>query len=187
MPIPTTCSRLVGSDGDLVDFIPADTGIARTNTPGVYQDLVTRYEGGSGAAGSGCASLRLRSDGQSPGHDRPPRIHHPLRPQRVGRGLSHDQPAALQFPRGELFRRQSQRRPASIPKTCSRPSIPPIPRAPPTPQFTPSGSGNTAHVPMQPGPGGSVRPGWFTNLYSFDLLDDRSKRTSTPPAPHPPA
>ncbi len=40
-------------------------------------------------------------------------------------------------------------------------------------QFTPSGSGNTAHVPMQPGPGGSVRPGWFTNLYAFNLLDDK--------------
>ncbi len=40
-------------------------------------------------------------------------------------------------------------------------------------QFTPSGSGSTAHVPMQPGPGGSVRPGWFTNLYTFDLLDDK--------------
>ena len=40
-------------------------------------------------------------------------------------------------------------------------------------QFTPSGSGYTAHVPMQPGPGGSVRPGWFTNLYTFDLLDNK--------------
>ncbi len=36
-----------------------------------------------------------------------------------------------------------------------------------------SGSGAVAHVPMQPGPGGAVRPGWFTNLYSFDLLDDK--------------
>ena len=40
-------------------------------------------------------------------------------------------------------------------------------------QFTPSGSGSTAHVRMQPGPGGSVRPGWFTNLYTFDLLDNK--------------
>ena len=40
-------------------------------------------------------------------------------------------------------------------------------------QFTPSGSGYTAHVPMLPGPGGSVRPGWFTNLYTFNLLDNK--------------
>ena len=25
---------------------------------------------------------------------------------------------------------------------------------------------------IRPGPGGSVRPGWFTNLFTFDLLDD---------------
>ena len=42
-------------------------------------------------------------------------------------------------------------------------------------QFTPSGSGSTAHVAMQPGPGGSVRPGWFTDLYTFDLLDDKTQ------------
>ncbi len=42
-------------------------------------------------------------------------------------------------------------------------------------QFTPSGSGNTAHVAMQPGPGGSVRPGWFTNLYTFDILDKKTQ------------
>jgi YD repeat-containing protein len=40
-------------------------------------------------------------------------------------------------------------------------------------QFTPSGSGNTAHVAMRPGPGGSVRPGWFTNLYTFDIMDNK--------------
>ena len=39
-------------------------------------------------------------------------------------------------------------------------------------QFTPSGSGSTAHVAMQPGSGGSIRPGWFTDLYTFGLLDD---------------
>jgi YD repeat-containing protein len=36
---------LVGSDGDLLDFVPGI--IARTNTPGNYQDLVTRNGGGS--------------------------------------------------------------------------------------------------------------------------------------------
>ena len=52
---PDDVLSLVGGDGDLVDFFPGHTGIMRYNAPGVYQDLVTRYEGGSGAAGSGCA------------------------------------------------------------------------------------------------------------------------------------
>ena len=59
-------------------------------------------------------------------------------------------------------------------KTCSRPLTAAIRRAPPTPVL-PSGSGNTAHVPVQAGPGGSVRPGWFTNLFSFDLLDNKTQ------------
>ena len=32
-------------------------------------------------------------------------------------------------------------------------------------QFTLSGNGSTtANLPMQPGPGGALRPGWFTNF-----------------------
>ena len=42
---PNMVMSLVGSDGDLLDFIPGI--ITRTNTPGVYQDLVTRNGGGS--------------------------------------------------------------------------------------------------------------------------------------------
>ena len=34
-------------------------------------------------------------------------------------------------------------------------------------------SGITAHAPMSAGPGGTIRPGWFTNLYTFDMLDNR--------------
>jgi RHS repeat-associated protein len=49
---------LVGSDGDLLDFIPGI--INRTNTPGVYQDLVTRNGGGS----HGCPVwVNRKSDG----------------------------------------------------------------------------------------------------------------------------
>ena len=42
-------------------------------------------------------------------------------------------------------------------------------------QIVPTGSGSTAEVPMQAGPGGTVRSGWFTNLYSFDLLDNKTQ------------
>ena len=40
-------------------------------------------------------------------------------------------------------------------------------------KYTPTGSGYTAHVPTRAGPGGTIRPGWFTNLYEYDLLDNR--------------
>ena len=55
---PDDVLSLVGSDGDLVDFVPAQSGdhSAAGHRTGVYLDLVTRYEGGSGAGGSGCAS-----------------------------------------------------------------------------------------------------------------------------------
>ena len=39
--------------------------------------------------------------------------------------------------------------------------------------FVPTGSGSTAHVPTKAGSGGEVRPGWFTNLATFDLLDNK--------------
>ncbi len=37
--------------------------------------------------------------------------------------------------------------------------------------FTPSGSGSTAQIPMIPGPGGMTRPGWFTNIMAYNILD----------------
>jgi hypothetical protein len=41
----------------------------------------------------------------------------------------------------------------------------------------PTGNGmsgfGVAQVPTQPGPGGTLRPGWFSNLYAFDLLDNK--------------
>ena len=42
---PNMLMSLVGSDGDLLDFVPGI--ITRINTPGVYQDLVTRNGGGA--------------------------------------------------------------------------------------------------------------------------------------------
>ena len=51
---PNDVLSLVGADGDLVDFISGK--ITRTNTPGVYQDLVTRYEGNRIGVGCGCAA-----------------------------------------------------------------------------------------------------------------------------------
>jgi hypothetical protein len=54
---PDDVLSLVGTDGDLVDFIPGI--ITRTNTPGVYQKLTTRYEGSSTGGCSSCAYDQL--------------------------------------------------------------------------------------------------------------------------------
>ncbi len=40
-------------------------------------------------------------------------------------------------------------------------------------KFTPTGSDGTANLPTKAGPGGNLRPGWFSNLFSFDLLDNK--------------
>ena len=57
---PNDVLSLVGLDGDLVDFdpseIPSAFQVSRTNTPGVYQDLVTRYEGSTVGTGGTCSS-----------------------------------------------------------------------------------------------------------------------------------
>ena len=49
---------LVGSSGDLVNFIPTETGITRPDTEPGYLDLVTGYMGGGGG-GRGLLFLRL--------------------------------------------------------------------------------------------------------------------------------
>jgi YD repeat-containing protein len=47
-------------------------------------------------------------------------------------------------------------------------------------QFMPGGNGmsglGVAQVPTRPGPGGTLRPGWFSNLYTFDLLDNKTSQ-----------
>ena len=41
--------------------------------------------------------------------------------------------------------------------------------------FTPTGTGTTANLPTTTGSGGSIRSGWFTNEYEYDLLDNKTK------------
>ena len=53
---PATVMSLVGTDGDMITFI--GNKITRTNTPGVYQDLVTKYQPSQGSVGcTSCASI----------------------------------------------------------------------------------------------------------------------------------
>ena len=172
---PNDVLSLVGADGDLVDFnpseIPSGWQVTRTNTPGVYQDLVTRYEGSTIGTGGTCTSC----------------AYDPL-----GNPLAMTDPRGFttRFDRselGELYRTTSPQpylfqvenqfdANRNTVRVHTQDMQPLYGSSDPTSacfaQFTSSGSGSTAQVPMQPGPGGTVRPGWFTNLYTFDLLNN---------------
>ncbi len=169
---PADVLSLVGSDGDLVDFVPAHTGIIRYNSPGAYQDLVTRYEGGAGASGSGCASCAYDAMGNPLAVTDPRGFTTRYDRNELGEAYRTISPQPYNF-RVETYFDANR----NVTRVDTEDLQPAFGSADPSSalfaQFTPSGSGSTAHVPMQPGPGGSVRPGWFTNLYAFDLLDDK--------------
>jgi YD repeat-containing protein len=163
---PDQVLSLVGADGDLVDFISGI--IARTNAPGVYQDLITRYEG---SASGGCGARAYDALGN------------PL-------AMTDSRGFTTLYARnelGEVFRTTSPQpylfrvethydanrnvvRVDTEDKVVQFTSddLPSADYA----HFVPSGSGSTEHVPMNAGPGGNFRPGWFTKLSAFDLLDN---------------
>ncbi len=169
---PNDVLSLVGGDGDLVDFIPSHTGIVRYNSSGTYQNLVTRYEGGSGAAGSGCALCAYDAMGNPLAVTDPRGFTTRYDRNELGEAYRTISPQPYNF-RVETYFDANR----NVTRVDTEDQQPAFGSADPSSalfgQFTPSGSGYTAHVPMQPGPGGSVRPGWFTNLYSFNLLDDK--------------
>ena len=169
---PDDVLSLVGSDGDLVDFLPSGAIVPRPSSEGDYLDLVTRYEGGSGAAGSGCASCAYDGMGNSLAVTDPRGFTTRYDRNELGEIYRTISPQPYNFRVESYF--DANR---NVTRVDTEDLQPAFDSADPTSaffaQFTPSGSGYTAHVPMQPGPGGSVRPGWFTNLFTFDLLDDK--------------
>jgi RHS repeat-associated protein len=169
---PNDVLSLVGTDGDLVDFIPGK--ISRTNTPGIYQDLVTRFEGGSGASGSGCASCAYDAMGNPLAQTDPRGFTTRYDRNELGEAFRTISPQPYNFTVEKYF--DANRNATRLDTEDQQPAYTSSdPASACYAQFTPSGSGGTAHVPMQPGPGGSVRPGWFTNLYQFDLLDNKTQ------------
>jgi YD repeat-containing protein len=159
---------LVGADGDLVDFIPGK--ITRTNTPGEYQSLATRYEGTSIGAGTGCAACAYDQLG-NPLAETNPRgfTTHMLRnelgevyrtigpdPYRYQTETYYDANRnVIRFDTQDQYVEYALDDPTSA---CFA-------------QFTPTGSETTANVPSRPGFGGSIRPGWFTDTKTYNLLD----------------
>jgi RHS repeat-associated protein len=164
---PGQVLSLIGSDGDLVDFIGGI--IARTNTSGVYQDLVTRYEG---SASGGCGACAYDALGNPLAKTDPRGFTTQYARNELGEVFRTTSPQPY------LFRVESHYDAnRNVVRVDTEDKVVQYTSDDPTSadyaHFVPSGSGSTAHVPMKAGPGGSVRPGWFTNLSAFDLLDNR--------------
>jgi RHS repeat-associated protein len=164
---PDQVLSLIGSDGDLVDFIGGI--IARTNTPGVYQDLVTRYEG---SASGGCGACAYDALGNPLAMTDPRGFTTQYARNELGEVFRTTSPQPYLF---RVEKHYDANR--NVVRVDTEDKVVQYTSDDPTSadyaHFVPSGSGSTAHVPMKAGPGGSVRPGWFTNLSAFDLLDNR--------------
>ena len=162
---PSTAMTLVGAEGDMVAF----TGniIPRTNTPGVYQNLTTTHQGAAGCTtcnydplGNILTSVDAR--GNLTKYDR----------TEMGEVYRITAPAPYSYLVETFYdANRNANRVDTQDMVVLYTSI--DPSDPNYAKFTPSGSGSTANVPLTAGPGGSVRPGWFTNLYTFDILDNR--------------
>ncbi len=172
---PNDVLSLVGADGDLVDFnpgqIPSGWQVTRTNTPGVYQDLVTRYEGSTIGTGGTCTSCAYDPLGNPLAMTDPRGFTTRFDRNELGELYRTTSPQPYLFQVENQF--DANRNTVRVDTQDMQPLYGSSdPTSACFAQFTPSGSGSTAQVPMQPGPGGTVRAGWFTNLYTFDLLNN---------------
>ena len=161
---PDDVMSLVGASGDLVSFTPVTT---RTNTPGIYQDLVTRYEGSSG-----CMTCAYDAMGNVLNETDPRGFTKIYDRNEMGEIYRATSPAPYNF-RVETSYDANRNVIQVDTEDLVVQYYSPDPTASGYGTFTPSGSGTTAHVPMIPGPGGALRPGWFSNLMSYDLLDNK--------------
>jgi YD repeat-containing protein len=166
---PATVMTLLGPDADLVAF----TGgiITRTNSPGVYLDLVTRYQP-SGTGASGCASCAYDPLGNPLSVTDPRNNTTTYDRNELGEAYRTTAPAPYNFPVETYFDAnrnviQVDTQDFVVQYASNDPGDPAYAK------FVPSGSGSTANLPMVPGPGGAVRPGWFSDLFSYDLLDNK--------------
>ncbi len=162
---PTTVMTLVGSEGDMVAF--SGNIIPRTNTPGIYQTLTTTHQGATGCTSCNYDPLgniltTVDARGNLTSYDR----------TEMGEAYRVTVPA----PYGYMVETQYDAN-RNVNRVDTQDMIvlytSTDPSDPGYAQFTPSGSGSTANVPLTAGPGGTVRSGWFTNLYTYDLLDNK--------------
>ena len=166
---PDDVMSLVGSDGDLVDFVSGI--ITRSNTAGVYQDLVTRYEGDSRGAGSCTAAVYYDPLGNPLSETDARGFTRYFERNELGEVFRSTSPVPYQY-QVETYYDANRNITRSICRTRLSILVP-DPTDATYAQFIPTGSGVVANVPSQAGSGGSIRTGWFTNLTEFDLLDNR--------------
>ena len=165
---PNDVMSLVGASGDLQAFNQS-TLINRTNTPGIYQDLITRYEGDNPAS-TGCVTCAYDPLGNPTAVTDPRGFTSITERNEIGQVYRTISPAPYNFTvetyydaNGNVTRTDTQDMQVLYGSTD--------PSSPQYGQFIPTGSGYTAHAPMAAGPGGTLRPGWFSNLYTFNILD----------------
>jgi len=162
---PDDVMSLVGASGDLVAFTSGI--IDRTNTPGVYQDLVTRYE-----ASSGCITCAYDAMGNVLNETDPRGFTTIYDRNEMGEIYRVTSPAPYKFKVETSY--DANRNVIQVDTEDWQVQYnSPDPTASGYGTFTPSGSGITAQIPMVPGHGGALRPGWFSNLMGYDILDNK--------------
>ena len=166
---PADVMDLAGPDADMLAF----TGniIPRTNAPGVYKDLVTRYDGG-GAGAAGCPSCAYDPLGNALAKTDPNGNTNTYQRNEMGEEYGATGPAPYNIQIQYYFdaNRNSFRddvrdlQPAFLSGDATDAAYA---------QLALTGNGQTsANLQFVPGPGGSLRPGWFSNLRTYDLLDE---------------
>lgn len=169
---PATVMTLVGSYGDMITFI--GNKIGRTNTPGSYLNLVTKYLPSSGT-GSGCSSCAYDPLGNPLSMTDPNGFTTLYDRNEVGEvyRTTTDAPYSQQV---ETYydsnRNVIQVDTQDLQVTYNSTD----PTDPSWAQFTPTGSGSIANLPTHAGPGdSSMRSGWFSNMFTYDLLDNKTE------------
>ena len=169
---PSSLSTLIGSGstgGDLTSFTLM---VPRRNTPGVYQDLTTSYT--TDRVGNVKTITDPRGNTTTQDFNELNQVYHITGPSPFGyeREFYFDA-------HNNITRIDTEDVVASVVST-----------APTSPDFmkvavTLEPDGITANFPVTAGPGGAIRSGWFTDLTTYDFLDnaistDRDALGSTP-------
>ncbi len=167
---PDDVMSLIGADGDLIDFIPGK--ISRTNTPGVYQNLITRFEGSATCPGGGCASCAYDPLGNPLATTDPRGFTTLFERNELGEAYRTIAPEPYRY-RTELHFDANRNvvRQDIEDKFVRYQSEDPADAG--YGHFSPTGSHSTANVPSRKGHAGrQLCSGWFSNLKAYDLLDN---------------
>jgi len=168
---PDDVMSLVGVDGDLVEFrTDVYPRSDRQNTPDEHLDLVTRYQGTP--TGGGCAACGYDALGNVLSETGPRGFTTVYDRNELGEAWRVTSPAPYEY-RTETYYDANR----NVIREDVEDKVVAFASDDPTDanyaKFLPTGSGTTAHVPTKAGPGGTDRPGWFSNYYTYDLLDNR--------------